>query len=147
MFLVDLITSFACTLRSSRTPTAAPHPGRGQLEALVLSVQSGADAVQALRAACARCSDDTDLLLEFLIRTYRLAPLSEVQMRTISRLQQQYETHGNATEYATMTLWICAIQSAMDRQTVDAWARRELVRAKASNWKSGSCPAKLWSSA
>ena len=140
--LWEFITKHACAHRSKyvRTELAAT---RDHIESMAYNVSDGNDAVRLVRRVSSTVSDDTDALVECLIKTYRYISLSEQQLQTLSLLQQQYERRGDAMEYATTTLWVCAMESAMDSVVFERWAHAEVRRMRHFSARSCSCPARL----
>lgn len=114
-----------------------------KLQLLLRSVTTGPEAVRFLRAVSTVCSDDTDRLVDTVTDLYRQASLPEARLRIFSVLQQQFQRQGNANEYATTTLWMCAVQSVIERGDLERLARREVRKWHALSCRPSSCPAAM----
>jgi hypothetical protein len=76
---------------------------------------SASDCVVAVRCV-AMGSASGDELCDRLMRLFRLDPPSETELRRLSTLQQRSAGTGGTEEYATLTVWLCAIESIVDRE-------------------------------
>lgn len=55
----------------------------------------------------------TDMILDILINSLLLYPLTEIELQKLSLLQQQYYNYNNIFGYITLTLWLAVIHIIM----------------------------------
>ena len=51
----------------------------------------------------------TDMILDILINSLLLYPLTDIELQKLSLLQQQYYNYNNIFGYITLTLWLAVI--------------------------------------
>jgi len=83
---------------------------RGPLRSRLESIRSTADAVWLLQSVSAQCAT-TDKICALIVSSYRNSPPSELEMRRLSLLYQATEGGADIEAFATLTLWLCAIES------------------------------------
>ena len=79
------------------------------------SVSTAADAIRLLRWCCTS-GTGADALVSRAIAMYKRAPASEAELQVLSTLQQRYAGTGGAEEYATTTLWMCAVEAIIESE-------------------------------
>ena len=102
--LLEVVTgaSLGCTLCGRK--------GKGPIRQRLESVQTAADAVWILQSIAAECST-TDDICKLVVGAYRKEPPSEREMQKLSVLYQGTEGGADIEAFATLTLWLCAIES------------------------------------
>lgn len=53
----------------------------------------------------------TDSILNFLIQSFTIYELTDIEMQKISLYQQFYSNKGDIYEYVTLTLWLAVVES------------------------------------
>ena len=90
--------------------TRCGRKGKGPIRTRLESVQTASDAVWILQSIAAECST-TDDICKLVVGAYRKEPPSEREMQKLSVLYQGTEGGADIEAFATLTLWLCAIES------------------------------------
>ena len=95
------------------------------------------DAVAMLRDILQK-ETPADELVDKLLDLYAYQPPTDEELARLSLLQQSMTNTGGAEEYATLTIWMCALQSLLDSENGKSYINRmlELFRTKEDTLRS-----------
>ena len=69
-------------------------------------------------------ADDIDSIMARIIDEYDASPPDDAEMARLSILLQQTTDSGGGDEYATLTMWLCAVQSILNSELKRAEVER-----------------------
>lgn len=106
--ILDAIFTFCGVARRSKTSYALL---RDSIHRIVT-----ADCCVQIMKDIAFTGASTDDLCHTLMKLWRIDPPTEVELQTLSLLQQAVAGNGGEVEFAVTTLWLCAMQTIIEME-------------------------------